>query len=363
MKRGSRLAAFALLLTTPAASAAEWARITAPVALALPRDHGSHPAFRTEWWYVTGRLADPGGRRYGFQLTFFRQGLDPSPPTPGSSRLRARQVLAAHLAVAEIGQKKTRFAERVRRVAAGLAGTSVDDLAVFLDDWEMRRLPSGVITLDAGDRDSGLALTLELQPDKPLVLQGEGGVSRKGPEPGNASAYVSFTRLAAHGRLTLDGRERGVQGEAWFDHEWGSSQLGGGVVGWDWLGLRLADGRELMLYRLRTANGGAAPESAGTLVGRDGSARRLAVGEFAIEPLSWWTSPRTGARYPARLRVRVPGFGLDLELHPELPDAELDARASTGTVYWEGPVAVTGTVTGEGYLELTGYAGEMLTRF
>jgi predicted secreted hydrolase len=362
VRRGSSLAAIALLLAAPA-RAAEWARITAPPPLAFPRDHGSHPAFRTEWWYVTGALADPGGRRYGFQLTFFRQGLDPSPPIPGSSALRARQVLAAHLAVAEIGQKRTRFAERVRRIAAGMAGASEKDLDVFLDDWEVRRLPSGLITLVAEDRDSGLALTLELQPVKPLVLHGEGGVSRKGPEPGNASVYLSFTRLAARGRLSLDGRERAVQGEAWFDYEWGSSQLGGGVVGWDWLGVRLADGRELMLYRLRDATGGAAPESAGTLVELDGSARHLAATEFAIEALSWWTSPRTGARYPARLRVRVPGAGLDLEVRPELPDAELDARASTGTVYWEGPVAVTGTVAGEGYVELTGYAVSMAEKF
>jgi predicted secreted hydrolase len=343
--------------------AAEWARITAPPALALPRDHGSHPAFSTEWWYVTGQLADSGGRRYGFQLTFFRQGLDPLPPTPGSSALRARQVLAAHLAVAEIGQKRTRFAERVRRIAAGMAGASEKDLDVFLDDWEVRRLPSGAITLVADDRDSGLALTLDLRPEKPLVLHGGGGVSRKGPEPGNASVYLSCTRLAASGHLSLDGRERAVRGEAWFDHEWGSTQLGGGIVGWDWFGLRLADGRELMLYRLRDATGRAAPESAGTLVARDGTTRRLAATEFAIEPLSWWTSPRTGARYPARLRVRVPGAGLDLEVRPELPDAELDARASTGTVYWEGPVAVTGTATGEGYLELTGYAPGTLTKF
>jgi predicted secreted hydrolase len=362
VRRGSSLAAIALLLAAPA-RAVEWARITAPPALAFPWDHGSHPAFRTEWWYVAGQLADPGGRRYGFQLTFFRQGLDPLPPTPGSSALRARQVLAAHLAVAEIGQKRTRFAERVRRVAAGMAGASEKDLDVFLDDWETRRLPSGAIALVAGDRDSGLALTLELQPLKPLVLHGEGGVSGKGPEPGNASVYVSFTRLAARGRLSLDGRERAVQGEAWFDHEWGSSQLGAGVVGWDWLGVRLADGRELMLYRLRDATGGAAPDSAGTLVERDGSARHLAATEFTVETLSWWTSPRNGARYPARLRVRVPGAGLDLEVRPELPDAELDARASTGTVYWEGPVAVTGTARGEGYLELTGYAPGTLTKF
>ncbi len=363
MTRGSALAAIVLVLATSAVTPAQWGRITAPPAFVFPRDHGSHPAFQTEWWYVTGQLADPSGRRYGFQVTFFRQGLDPSPPAAGASALRARQVLAAHLAVAEIGPKRMRFAERLRRIAAGMAGASEHDLDVFLDDWQMRRLPSGIITIDADDRDGGLALTLELRPEKPLVLHGEGGASRKGPEPGNASAYVSFTRMAVGGRLSLDGRERSVQGEGWFDHEWGSSRLGGGVAGWDWLGLRLGDGRELMLYRLRTAGGGAVAESAGTLVGRDGSVRHFASGEFTLERLSWWTSPRSGARYPARLHVRVPGASLDLEVRPEVAGAELDARATTGTVYWEGPVAVTGTATGEGYLELTGYAGRVAGLF
>lgn len=362
MRRGSRLAALALMVTAPA-TAAEWARITAPPTLAFPRDHGSHPAFRSEWWYVTGRLAGADGRRFGFQLTFFRQGLDPSPPTPGSSALRARQVLAAHLAVAEIGSGTMRFAERARRIAAGMAGASENDLDVFLDEWEMRRLASGVVMLTADDRDSGTALTLELEPRKPLVLQGESGVSRKGPEPGNASVYVSLTRLAARGRFTLGGGERSVQGEAWFDHEWGTSELGAGVMGWDWLGLRLADGRELMVYRLRAADGSATPFSAGSLVERDGTARRLTADDVTLEPLSWWSSPLTAARYPVRVRVRVPGVGLDLEVRAEIPDAELDARASTGTVYWEGPVAVTGTVAGDGYLELTGYAGVAPLKF
>ncbi|HVN30537.1 MAG TPA: carotenoid 1,2-hydratase, partial [Thermoanaerobaculaceae bacterium] len=292
MKRGSRFAALALLVAAPA-TAAEWARVAEAPTLAFPRDHGSHPAFRTEWWYVTGQLADADGRRYGFELTFFRQGLDPSPPAPGSSALRARQVLAAHLAVAEIGKGTMRFAQRVRRIAAGMADAREDDLNLFLDDWEMRRLSNGAITFGAGDRDTGTALTLELQPGKPIVLQGENGLSHKGPEVGNASVYVSFTRLAARGRLTLDGRARTVNGEAWFDHEWGTSQLGAGVVGWDWLGLRLADGRELMLNRLRFADGSAAPQSAGTLVERDGTTRRLAASDFTLEPLSWWTSPRT----------------------------------------------------------------------
>lgn len=362
MTRGRLPAACAVLLAISAV-AADWARIVPPLALTFPADHGAHPAFRTEWWYTTGLLADDGGHRFGFELTFFRQGIDPASPSPGSSRLRARQVLAAHLAVVDVSHRRTRFAERVARAAGGLAAAAEGDLDVFVDTWEMRRLPTGVLVLEAADRDRGIAVSLELEPEKPLVLEGDGAVSRKGPEPGNASAYVSFTRLAARGRLTLDGRARPVHGEAWFDHEWGTSELGPDVVGWDWMGLRLGDGRELMIYRLRLADGGTAGESAGTLVAGDGSVRHLAAGEFSATPLTFWESPRTGARYPVAFRLRVPSAGLDLEARALVADAELDARASTGTVYWEGPVAVTGTLAGEGYAELVGYAGPLAGRF
>jgi len=353
----------ALMLAASASAGSGWATVAVPLTLGFPRDHGSHPEFRTEWWYVTGTVTDGNDRPFSFQLTFFRRGLDPSPPQPGASALRARQVLAGHLAVADIAAGKVRFAERVRRMAAGLAFASTDELEIVLDDWEMRRLASGAIALSAGDRDVGAGVKLELHPEKAPVLQGEGGVSLKGPEPGNASAYVSLTRLAARGTLTLGSRRLVVHGEAWLDHEWGSSQLGPGVVGWDWLGLRLADGRELMLYRLRRADGSTAPESAGTVVERDGRTRHLSAGDFTLEPESSWSSPRSGARYPATVHVRVPLAGLELTVRPEVADAELDARSSTGTVYWEGPVAVTGTAAGQGYMELTGYAGSMAGLF
>jgi predicted secreted hydrolase len=358
VRKGRRLAALALLLAAPAV-AAGWARITAPLALVFPRDHGAHPDVRTEWWYTTGNVSDAGGRRFGFELAFFRRGLDPTPPAPGSSSLRARQILAAHLAVADVARGGLRFAERVRRLDGLLAGAATEDLDVVIEDWAMRRLASGAIELGAEDRASGTALSLSLEPQTPLVLEGNGGLSRKGPEPGNASAYVSYPRMAVRGRLTVDGRPHVVEGEAWFDHEWGTTGLAPGVVGWDWLGLRLADGREVMLYRMRRGDGSAAPESAGTLIGRDGASRQLTSAEFTVEPLAFWTSPRTRSRYPSLLRVLVPSAGLDLEVRPMISDAEIDARASTGTVYWEGPVTASGTVTGEGYLELTGYAGSL----
>ncbi len=353
----------ALVLAVPALAAGSWRAVLAPPALEFPRDHGAHPEYRTEWWYVTGLLRAAGDRRIAFQVTFFRAGLEPGAPGPGESPLRARQALAAHLAVGEVGRGRTRFAERVRRTAGGLAGASSGDLDVFVEDWSARRAADGTIVLAASDRECAAGVRLELAPRKPLVAHGDGGLSRKGPEPGNASVYLSWTRLAARGTVELDGRAVPVEGEAWFDHEWGSSQLGPDVAGWDWFGLRLADGRDLMVYRLRRADGTSAPESAGTLVAPDGTPRRLAASEFTLDPRSFWTSPRTGARYPAVMRLAVPGAGLALETRPLLPDSELDARASTGTVYWEGPVAVSGSATGEGYAELTGYAGSMAGRF
>jgi len=340
-----------------------WREITGPPELVFPRDHGAHPDTRTEWWYVTGLVSDDGGRRYGFQITFFRQGLAPGDPPPGSSALRARQVGAAHLAIADIAAGEFHHAERLRRQGGGLAGWSTENLEVWLDDWEMARGDSGVIAIDASDRSAGIGLDLELTPARPLVLQGDRGYSRKGADPGNASAYLAWTRLAVSGSIEVGGRTVEVDGAAWFDHEWGTSQLGEGVAGWDWFSLRLNDGRDLMVYRLRRADGTSDPYSSGTVVRPDGSTTKLTRDDVAIEPLDWWTSPATGGRYPVRWRVRVPAHGLDLEVDALLPASELDGSATTGVVYWEGPVAATGSANGEGYVELTGYAGSLEGRF
>jgi predicted secreted hydrolase len=356
------LAAVAAVAAVPS-PAAEWRQVTAPLALELPRDHGAHLDHRTEWWYLTGTLAAADGRRVGVQLTFFRRGLDPAMTAIPEKGLAATQVLAAHLALADERSGRFLVAERVRRAAAGLAGCATDDLSVWVEDWRLERRADGALVARAADSVRAIAVELELSPAGPLVLHGDGGVSTKGPEVGNASAYLTWPRLRAAGRVTVGGTELAVSGEAWLDHEWGTSQLGAGVAGWDWLGVRLTDGRSLMAFRLRRADGSADPFSAGTLVAADGAARRLAAADLAIEPAGEWRSPATGAVYPARMRVRVPSAGLDLEVRPWVAGAEVDARASTGVVYWEGPVDVTGTAAGTGYLELTGYAGSLAGRF
>ncbi len=349
-------AMLALLLAAPAS---DWKRIEPGVAIELPRDHGSHPEFRTEWWYVTGHLADEGGREFGFQFTVFRSGLDPDPAAPGDSPLRARHAFAAHFAIADVANDRLLFAERLRRGAPGLAGAATGRLDAFVENWSIAMNAGGSISIRARDLAAGTALDVALAPAKPAVLHGADGYSRKGYDPGNASAYASFTRLDASGALEIAGRSRRVTGVAWFDHEWGTTQLGAGVVGWDWMSLQLDDGRDLMLYALRRADGTSAPFSAGTLVERDGAARRLESGEFSIEPTARWTSPRTKAAYPAAWRVRVPSAAIDLEIRPRIADCEMSTEGSTGVTYWEGPVGVAGNARGRGYVELTGYAGSL----
>lgn len=363
MKSKHWLAAFVALAAASLAGSEEWRVVTAPLSLVFPRDLGAHPDYRTEWWYATGLVADPTGRRFGYQLTFFRQGLHSHPAPSGTSEFLPRQALAAHLAVADLRSSRLHHAQRLRRAAAGLAGFSEEDLHVWLEDWELRRSAGDVFVLAAADRTVGVAVQLRLTPTRPLTRHGQGGISRKGDEPGNASAYLSWTRLATTGTLKVGKQTFPVSGESWFDHEWGSTQLGADVVGWDWLGVRLADGRDLMVYRLRRADGRASRHSAGTVIHPDGSTEALQAVDVELHPLSRWTSRRTGATYPARLRLRIPRADLDLEIVPLLADAEIDGRASSGVVYWEGPVRLSGSTSGEGYMELTGYAFPLTGRF
>lgn len=340
-----------------------WKSIEAPLVLDFPRDHGTHLETRTEWWYATGLVTDDRGRRFGYQVTIFRQGLDARSAAPGASPLRARHALAAHVALAEIDGGRFRHAERLRRLDDGLARLSSDDLDAVLEDVVIRREADGALRIRATEPEAGFALDLRAMPVKPLVLHGDRGVSRKGDEAGNASAYASFTRLDTSGSLTIDAARHDVRGASWFDHEWGSSQLGAGVVGWDWFGLRLDDGRELMVYRLRRAGGSATAASAATLVERDGTSTRFDAARIALTTRSTWTSPRTRGVYPSSFALKIDSAGLDLVVEPFLADCEVDGSASTGVVYWEGPVRVSGSATGEGFGELVGYAGSLAGRF
>lgn len=339
-----------------------WLAADGPRAWSFPRDHGAHPAYRTEWWYFTGNLRDAAGGRYGYQLTFFRQGIrtEASPPDNPWS---VRDVYLAHLALTEGETGRFRFAERAGRAGPGLAGASQETLDVWLRDWSAR-LEDGAIRLRA--RAAQWSLDLDLRPRKPVVLHGEGGLSRKGPAPGQASYYASITDLATSGMLVREEGGEGspvpVAGTSWFDQEFGSNQLAADQEGWDWFSLHLSDGRDLMAYLLRRKDGTLEPASSGTLVEADGRATHLPLERIRVTVLERWKSPRTAAEYPARWRLEVPG--VDLEIGPLAADQELSTGGSTGVVYWEGAVTGRGLSGGmpvacEGYAELTGYAGSL----
>lgn len=332
-----------------------FALATAPRAFQFPADHGPHPEFRSEWWYYTGNVATAAGRRFAFQLTFFRFALTPTAPARASA-WASNQIYMAHFAVTDVQAGHFHAAERFSRGALDLAGARAEPFRVWLGPWQAsageEHFPQ---RLSAAD--SGYAIQLELSEVKPVVLNGDAGLSQKSAAAGNASYYYSIPRIAVSGTLgTPDGAWQ-VQGSAWFDREWSTSALSADQVGWDWFALQLSDGRDLMIYRLRRAGGGADPHSAGTLVEADGSARALAAADFVLDELDYWRSPRGGVRYPARWRLRVPGARIDVEVVPVTPDQELDLAFR----YWEGAARVTGTsaaepVTGHGHVELTGYA-------
>lgn len=326
---------------------AGFARAVAPRSFSFPLDHGPHPDFRTEWWYYTGNLSTAAGRRFGFQLTFFRIALSPDSVVRASA-WATRQLYLAHFAVTDIAGGRFHAFSRSSREALGLAGASASPFRIWLDDWSAEGDgPTAQLRASEGD----VAIDLQVSAAKPVVPQGDHGLSRKGADPGNASFYYSFTRMPTLGVVRLGRETLEVSGEAWMDREWSTSALGSGVEGWDWFALQLDDGRELMFYLLRRRDGAIDPFSAGTLVAADGTVRLLESGDVRIETLAHWTSPRSGVRYPARWRLSVPSAEVRLEIEPRLADQEL----IVGTRYWEGAVAVAGTVAGQGYVELVGY--------
>ncbi len=347
-----------------AAAGAPWKPAPPDYRWSFPRDHWAHDGFRNEWWYFTGHLesVDPPGRRLGYQLTFFRVGLLPERP-PLDSRWSSANLVMGHAALSDLSKGEHRFSEVLRREMPDLGG-----FAPFAQNpiaWSVA--PAGTdgrwtlawngdgFDLAMADRAQGMSFRLSTAAAKPLVFHGPNGLSRKS-EDGSASLYYSFTRLATRGEVTLGGERWQVIGTSWMDKELGSNQLGERQAGWDWFALQLADGRELMLYLLRRADGTVDHRSA-TLVGTGGDARWLAPGEWSARATASWRSPATGAVYPAGWAIELPGEGLRLGVEPELADQE-NRAALAGLFYWEGAVRVTdgeGRPAGSGYVELTGY--------
>ena len=355
-----------LITTAPAAGSADWRPALGPWNWHFPQDHGNHPSFRTEWWYFTGNLTDGAGRRYGYQLTFFRQGIRriaAAPANPWS----LGDAYFAHFAVTDVSRAKFFHADRISRSGPGLAGAATGRMEVWNLNW-FARMEGQSIRI--GARHGPAELALKLRPIKPVVLHSSHGLSKKGPHPGQAAHYYSFTSLATTGTLkTADGGETvNVRGTSWFDHEFTSNALAADQAGWDWFSLHCSDGRDLMIYLMRKADGSWEKESSGTIVESDGKSRHLHLSEFTIALKGHWTSARTGARYPVRWQIDIPAAALQVSLAPLLADQELTTPGSMGVTYYEGAVAGKGYSRGkpvvcEGYIEMTGYAEKMGSLF
>ncbi|MFZ0256920.1 MAG: lipocalin-like domain-containing protein [Gammaproteobacteria bacterium] len=326
--------------------------------LRFPRDHGPHPLFRSEWWYFTGNLQNAAGRRFGYQLTIFRFALRPEVPVRISA-WATNQVFMGHFAVTDSASGHFYQTERLSRQALGLAGAEAEPVRVWIENWSIEAMDDdpSVWRLTATLND--VALQLRLHPLKPIVLQGDQGLSQKSAEAGNASYYYSLTRLASQGTLSIGGEAFTVSGESWMDREWSTSALAPDQVGWDWFALQLDDGYELMFYQLRRRSGNPHPSSQGVLVDPRGTVQRLPAQELHITVHDQWKSP-TGALYPAQWTLTHPSSQLQLDVRPVLANQELKGSVH----YWEGAVDVRGwhrgvPVTGWGYVELTGYGAQI----
>jgi predicted secreted hydrolase len=322
----------------------------------FPRDHFSHPDFQTEWWYYTGNL-HTGERRFGFELTFFRQGTG----EPASGVWDVHDIWMAHLALSDIDGGRFLHNERLNRAGANLAGANAAQRRVWNGNWSAQWTDAASQRLEAvGDR---FAFRLDVKSAKAPVIHGRNGVSPKGEGEGRASHYISLTRLITSGEIELDGRRFQVEGLSWMDHEFFTDQLDLNQTGWDWFSLQWNDGSEIMLYRLRHKDGSTDSHSAGTYVDAQGRSRFLSANDFLVEPGKIWTSPETKARYPVEWRIRIPPLGIDASVTTKLKNQEMTAQAPGVPSYWEGAIdaAATksgGTLNGVGYLEMTGYAGK-----
>ena len=354
-----------------------------PREFVFPDDHGAHPGFKTEWWYYTGNLFTEEGRQFGYQFTIFRNQLSPSGEdfvrinqkesaqmnlelnSANDSEWSTNQLYLAHFAISDVSKRDHVFNERYSRGTAGLAGASVDPYRIWLEDWEITRVTDLKATDERfpvrikAEMSDGTALEVVLNPQKPLVLQGEEGYDKKGGEDGNASYYISFTRMQTEGLLKKDGESLVVSGLSWMDHEWSTSALDSGQTGWDWFSIQLSNGYELMYYQIRNADPELAPQTTGSLIAPNGQKRDLGQGEVQLEVLEYWTSPHTGARYPLQWTLGIPSEELKVDVATVFDDQEMTVSVQ----YYEGALHVSGkfrdeAIDGNGYIEMTGYEQE-----
>lgn len=357
-RRHFQLALAGLLGWRPdAAHAVEFAPVRPGRKLVFPADHGAHPQFRTEWWYVTGWLTRADGSSLGFQSTFFR--VRTGFGEDNASAFAPRQLIMAHAAIADPKLGRLRHDQRAARAGFGRAGAATGRTQVWVGDWRLDQNEAGY---HAAAHGKDFAYALSLVPSGPPVLNGPEGFSVKAPDPRHASYYYSRPQLAVAGTVTLSGQPEAVTGRAWLDHEWSSELLPQDAQGWDWVGLNMNDGSALMAFRMRRTDGRAMWSSA-TLSPANGTARQLLGDEVVFEPVRHWTSARTGFIYPVEWTLRI--GPRRLRLKALLDDQELDSSNSTGAVYWEGAVRVLDAADaeiGRGYLELTGYGEKIRVR-
>jgi predicted secreted hydrolase len=308
----------------------------------FPADHFAHPDFRTEWWYYTGNVTDTNGKRFGFELVFFRQ-ANRRGEDPNKSAWRADDVYLAHAALTDISGQHFYYSERTNRAGPGIAGASLPLAEIWNGNWSAKW---------AGEKQSLHALTedfefdLRAEPLKPLVIHGLNGVSQKADGVGNASHYVSFPRLSVSGTVKVGGENHAVTGLAWMDHEWFTEQLDASETGWDWFSVQLENNTELMLFELRKKDGSIDPHSAGTYVDASGKAHHLTARDFTLKPVGYW------GKYPVKWRIEIPALKVNLDCDAAIQNQELKTQ---GTNYWEGAVVYTGSHKGIGYMEMTGY--------
>lgn len=354
----SSLVSFFTMLSVFAQSAtvAPYERALPGYHYSFPRDNFDHPEYQTEWWYYTGNLKTAEGRRFGYELTFFREGVDRNPAR--NSAWDVRDIYLAHLALSDLDGGAFYHVERTNRAGPGIAGVDAEQRRIWNGNWsivwentnqELRAI------------DDQFSLSFTLHPEKPPVIHGENGVSQKAASPGQASHYVSLTRIRTSGLLQLSGRNFEVDGLSWMDHEFFTHQLAAGQVGWDWFSVQLNDNTELMLYRFRRKDGSVDPFSSGTYIDAQNKTQHLSAADFVLTPVGEnWTRAGSSVRYPIHWRISVPRLALTLDVTTPLPSQELAGHSPFTPNYWEGAITVQGQkqnapAAGVGYLEMTGY--------
>ena len=353
-----RAAATGLILLALGSMGSGWKTAEPGWKYEFPRDHHAHRDFKTEWWYFTGNLFDDEGRRFGYELTFFRQGIrPPAERNKDASRFIVDDLKFAHFALTDVAKQRFRFEQKTSRGAFGEAGFDDGKRLAWIDNWTLSSNGNDAFELMATGPQG--TIHLHLRATKAPVAHGENGLSVKAAASGHASHYYSIPRLETTGEFLVDGKSRPLRGESWFDHEWMTSQLAENQAGWDWVCLQWEDGTELMLYQMRLKSGGPDSSSSGTWIAPDGVATHLRSSDFRMTPTAFWKSKANGAQYPIAWRITLPGQRIEFAVRAALEDQELALGPIT---YWEGAIDASGTrdgkaIKGRGYLELTGYAG------